>query len=128
MKKFLFGALLPLALALALPGCVGTSLPALPDNPAAIADRTAIDEQVGLTITLAYTGASRAAALAIRTRPALSPATIRKIGSLDRTAFAAVEAVRAAYKAGNSDSYAAALTDARMAVAALLTAATGEPT
>ena len=122
MRKLILAALAPIALA----GC--TTLPPPPSAPVAVADQTVIDEQVGLTITLAYTAAAKAAALAIETGFVSDPATIRTIGVASDRAFAAVEAVEAAYSAGNAKTYAAALTDARLAVAGLLTIINGETT
>ena len=127
MRRYLIAVLAPLLLA--LPGCTMTGLlDDVPTAPVELADRTSVDEQVGLTVTLAYTAASKVAALSIETGVITDRATIRKIGALDRTAFAAVEAVEAAYRTGNAESYAAALRDARKAVAALLNPQSGEPT
>lgn len=93
--------------------------------PVAHADSTKLDEQVGITVTLAYTAASKAAALAIRTGLVTNVATIRRIGELDRQAYAAVQGVRQAYLAVNAASYTAALAKANAAVNALLSAAVG---
>ena len=110
-------------------GTVGTLLTG---SPATVANQTKLDEQVGLTVTLAYTAAARAAGLAITTAAAigkpLSPATVKRIGELDLRAFAAVTAVRNAYLSVNSASYLSALSGARAAVADLLAAAGGRPT
>ena len=114
MKYFL---VLPAVLALAAcnPGVLGPIL-----SPSAIADRTKIDEQAGITVTLAYTAAARAATLAIRTGMVKDRATIARIGELDTRAFRAVDAVRAAYNAGNSSAYVDALTQANAAIGELL--------
>lgn len=114
--------MLPLA-ALALTGC---GIPAdLPTSPGAVAETTKLDEQGALTITLAYTGAARAAALAIEAGLVSDPATIARIGSLDRTAYAAVQAVEAAYRTGNAATYAEALARGRAAVIDLLDSVKG---
>jgi hypothetical protein len=100
------------------------------NTPSSLADRTVIDEQAGITITLAYTAASKAAALAIPiavATGAMSPATVRRIGELDNAAFAAVMAVRQAYLAANAASYGAALKQANAAITALLSAIGSRP-
>lgn len=117
--------LLALACALSVitTGCGVTS--AVVGGPVVVADQTKLDEQVGLTLTLAYTAAARAAGLAISTGLVKDTATIRHIGALDRRAYAAVVAVRSAYLAGNSANYLAAIAQARAAVGDLLAAAKG---
>lgn len=106
------------SLALTLSACV---TPTLPASPAVVADRTVLDEQAGLAIELAYEAAGTAVLTA--NRAGLIPATLKpRIAAADRKAFAAVQAVRAAYDAGNATSYATALTIARGAVTDLLTA------
>lgn len=122
MHKFL----LVIAASFALASCgITSALTGLPSSPAAAANQTKLDEQVGLTVTLAYTAAARAAALAIRVGIVKDAATIAKIGELDGKAYAAVLAVRQAYLAGNSDGYLSAITQAREAATALLAAITG---
>lgn len=116
-----------LCAALALTGCdVSQRLATIPPAPITVADRTKVDEQLGLSLTLAYTAAARAAALAIETRLVRDPATIRRIGELDRRAYAAVQGVRTAYLAGNAAGYVEALKGANAAVSELLAAAKGE--
>ena len=112
------------AAAFALAACPGP-INNIPTAPAQIADQTKIDEQVGLTVTLAYTAAARAAALAIETGVIKDNATIARIGELNSRAYAAVLAVRAAYSASNASGYASALNRARGAITALLAAAKG---
>ena len=95
-------------------------------SPAALSDRTKVDEQAALTITLAYTGAARAAAIAIETGFVSDPATVRRIGHLDQVAYAAVKATNGAYRAGNAADYQTALGEARTAVSAFLAAVQGD--
>lgn len=102
---------------------LGACTPTPPLTPSSVANQTKLDEQVGLTVTLAYTAAARAAALAIKTGLVKDKATIARIGELDKRAYAAVLGVRAAYQAGNATDYLSALTQARTAIAALLGAA-----
>lgn len=123
MRKFA----LTIAASFALASCgITSALTGIPTSPAAAADRTKLDEQTGLALTLAYTAASRGAGLAITAAKAighpLSPATVKRIGELDTAAFAAVTAVRQAYLAANSAGYLAAIQQARIAVADLLAA------
>lgn len=127
------GIALAVVAAMALAGCTtpGAAFPPITDPtaafpaPSTIADRTKVDEQAGLTVTLSYVAASRLAALSIRTGVVSDPATIRRIGEADNRAKAAVDAVRAAYLTANSDSYASALANARVAVGLLLDAVKG---
>ncbi len=109
------------AASIGLAGCN----PAPPITPSSVAQQTKLDEQVGLTVTLAYTAAARAAALAIKTGLIKDKPTIARIGQLNARAYAAVLAVRAAYQAGNTASYVSALTQAQSAIAALLAAVRG---
>lgn len=119
-----FPLLAACALALSAAGCMPPKL-GLPAGPAAISDATKIDEQAALTVTLAYTAAARAAALAIETGLVKDRATIARIGALDRRAYAAVQAAERAYRAGNAASFAAALVDARAAIGILLSSVKG---
>ena len=118
--------MLACALFIPLAGCSLGGLPSLPDSPSAVSDGTEVDERAALTITLAYTGAARAAAIAIETGFVDDPATVRRIGELDRDAYAAVKAAEGAYRAGNEQTYAAALTDARAAVSTFLLSVQGD--
>lgn len=119
MKKFLLAIA---ASSLALGGCttVGPY-----GSPVVVANQSKIDEQIGLTVTLAYTASARAAALAINTGLIKDPAAIQRIGQLDARAYAAVLAVRSAYQAGNSADYLSALSQAQSAIADLLAATKG---
>ncbi|WJY18667.1 hypothetical protein QQS45_13860 [Alteriqipengyuania flavescens] len=107
-----------------LMGCA--SFAASAGSPRSVAERTVLDEQAALTIALAYTGAARAAAVAIEAGLIDDPATLVKIGELDRQAFAAVELTEDAYRAGNAEDYSVALVLAKEAVQALLGATAGD--
>ena len=74
MKKLLMAIAATLMLAACDPGAILStgSLPA----PAAIADQTKVDEQTGIAVTLAYTAAAKATALAIETGLVKDPVTI----------------------------------------------------
>ncbi|MGB7407138.1 MAG: hypothetical protein WA908_01415 [Pontixanthobacter sp.] len=121
MRNILIAVLAPLALLLSGCGLTG-GIPDIPASPGEVADRTKLDEQAALTLTLAYTGAAKAAKLAIETGIVNNPNTIRAIGAADRRAYRAVVAVEAAYDAGNATSYANAIEEARRAIGQLLTA------
>jgi hypothetical protein len=115
--------ILALAGALALAGCNLASL-SVPTSPAALADRTTLDERAGLSVELAY----QAANLAIRTANRaglLAPSAKAKARALDDTAFAAVGKARAAYDAGNAASFKEADAAARNAVSDLLSLVKG---
>lgn len=109
MRPLAFFAALALAVPLAVPiaGC-------------ATVTQTTLDEKAAIGVETAYTAAARAAKLAITSGAVTDPAKIRQIGDADNRAFAAVQAVRAAYAAGNANSYAAAFVEADAAVKALL--------
>ncbi len=93
--------------------------------PVSFGDRTKVDEQSALAVTLAYTAAARSAALAIRVGLIKDPATIRRIGDLDRRAYAAVVSVEQAYRTANAATIAAAIGSARLSIEALLRASSG---
>lgn len=110
--------LLVASLALALSACA--TLPtSLPTNPAAVADTTKLDEQAALSVELAYQAAAQAVLVA--NRAGVIPASAKPaVAAADRGAYAAVQAVRAAYDIGNADDYATAVRTARAAIANLL--------
>lgn len=102
MKRLLLATCLALA---PLAGCVGLSdMPNIKGGPGVIANQTVLDEKTGIAIETAYSAAAEAATLAIRAG-VVSPATAQRIADVDRRAYAAVQATRAAYDAGNSSSY-----------------------
>lgn len=119
--------ILTTCMALALCGCGVTQ--ALTSGPGTVANQTKLDEQLGLSITLAYTASAKAAKLAIEVADALhkpfSPATLQHIEDLRAKAYALVTATRAAYEAGNSASYLAAAKQAKAAIADFLAAVKG---
>lgn len=119
--------LLATCLAFALCSCGVT--PAITGGPVTVADQTKLDEQLGLTITLAYTGTAKAAGLAIEAAAAtghpLSNATLDRINAARAKAYALVTATRQAYLAGNSTNYLTAATQARQAIADLLAVVKG---
>lgn len=111
MRRLLIAATLALA---PLTAC--TTIPA---GPGEVANQTVLDERGAIGANLAYVAASKGAALAIRTRAITDPATIRRIGDLDRQGVALARAATEAYRAGNAASYQAAVDRALAAVALL---------
>jgi hypothetical protein len=104
--------------------CLGLAacgpLNSLPPAPAALADKTLLDEQSALSVELAYQAEALTLRTALRSGLLTGDAATRA-AALDNRAYAAVTAVRAAYDAGNASGYAEALLNARQAIAATLT-------
>ena len=97
----------------------GSAIGGLPAAPAEIADATVADEKAALTVEIAY----QAAALTVKAMAQnniIMGTSAERIAALDRAAYDAVKAARAAYDAGNADSYQAAEAIARDHIAALL--------
>lgn len=118
LKNLLVGAL---ALALGacglMPGLM--ALPSAVPAPVALADRIMLDEQALLGLELAYKGGRMAAEAGvdlgfIRGEVAL------KVAALDDKAFRALGSARAAYRAGNADSYKTALGEGQAAITGIL--------
>lgn len=119
-KLFLFAAL-PLALA----GCgLGSVAGNVPTSPGQVAQQTVLDEQGALGVELAYKAFRTALEVAVDAG-VLKGANATKAATLDNRAYAAVQAARAAYRAGNAASYAQAVTEARAAINAALAAVKG---
>lgn len=105
--------------ALALAGCTPGGLTSVPASPAEVADTAVLDEQGALAAELAY----KAARVAVETgvdAGVIRGVSATRFAELDRKAYVALEKVRTAYRIGNADSYASALTEARGAITALL--------
>lgn len=108
-----------LALASCGPLNVGT-------GPAPIAESTILDEKAALGVELAYKTARTLAELAVDVglvKPGTP--TARRVADADNRAYAAVQAARAAYRAGNATSYGAAVGQALGAIEALRVAVKG---
>lgn len=111
--------ILALALTLALPAC--TTVPA---GPGAVAETTVLDEQVAVSVELAY----KAARLALETgvdAGLIKGTRATQVAELDNRAYIAVTAVRSAYRAGNAAAYTTAAVEAQIAVSAMLSAIKG---
>ena len=111
---------LALAMLATLGACQFGSISSVPTAPSQIADRTVADEQGMLAVELAY----KAARLAVETgvdAGIIRGATAARFAELDNKAFAALGVLRQAYRTANAADFATALTNARNAVALLLT-------
>lgn len=102
--------LIAVALLCALPACA-----TLPTSPVAVADKTLLDEKIGIAATVGYTAAStlgnRLSRLGVIDRA--------QFQALDQKGYAAVLAIRAAYLTGNATNYASAIEQAKAATAAI---------
>lgn len=118
--RYFRGFLIAASLALcACTGPIAASDGGLPAAPAEIAETTALDEQVALSVELAY----QAAGLAVKTAAdsgILRGDAAASVAALDRKAYGAVRAVRKAYDTGNAASYGEAAAIARSEIASLL--------
>jgi len=94
-------------------------------TPSSVAQSTVLDEQVAITAELAYKAARTAVEVAVDAG-LLKGRRAAAVAAADNRAYAAVQAVRAAYRTGNAASYATAATEAQNAVTAMLSAIKGE--
>ncbi len=118
MRKLFLAA----ALALTLPAC--TTLPTVPPAPVAIADKTTLDESGARGAEVAYKAFRTAMELAVDAG-VLRGAAAERVKGLDNRAYALVGAARAAYRAGNADSYKKAVDEALAAITSATAAIAG---
>lgn len=105
-----------LLIALALASATAcTPIPA----PNTVADLTTLDEQGALGVELAYRAFRTAVEFGVDARLVQAPLA-RCLAALDNTAYSAVQATRAAYRAGNASNYLAASEQARTAISTAL--------
>lgn len=104
--------------AFALVGCQGIAGP-IPASPSAVANQTVLDEKTAIGAELAYKAARTALELAVDLGRVRGDAAATAI-VLDSKAYAALGKVRAAYRAGNAASYAAAAAEAHALVGEML--------
>jgi hypothetical protein len=92
-----------------------------PDNlvPGVAADKTVLDEQVAISVELAYQAAVLTVSTATKAGLVKGPLA-EKLLDADRVAYQAVLAVRAAYDTGNARSYADAATSAHSAIRSVI--------
>jgi hypothetical protein len=118
-RGFLCAALVSVALA----GCATTPMPptALIDRapPVTLADKTSIDEQSVLAVTLAYEGAALTLDTLIRTR-IIKGRDASAAAAIDAKAYRAVAALGTGYDAANAKTQLEALVLAREAVRELI--------
>lgn len=110
-------------LSLSLVGC--GMLTTSPGAPSEYAEQTTLDERAALSVELAYKAARLALEVAVDSG-ALTGNAAATAAEADRRAYAAVQAVRAAYRAGNAESYDVAITEAHAALALSLAVIRGE--
>jgi hypothetical protein len=109
-----------LAPLLLLSSCAGLgSLLTPPASPAAVANTTVLDEQAALGVELAYKAARTAVEVGVDAG-LIKGARATQFAALDNKAYKAVTTARRAYQAGNATDYATGLSQARLAVADLL--------
>ena len=110
-------------LSVALVGCATTPIPptSLIDRapPVTVADKTSIDEQSVLAVTLAYEGAALTLDTLIRTR-IIKGRDVKAAATLDDKAYHAVAALGTAYDAANAKTQLEAVVLAREAVRELI--------
>jgi hypothetical protein len=113
------------ALSLGLAACGGALGGLATTPPAQVADATVLDERGAIAVESAYRAAGLALEMAVDTG-LLRGSAAATAATYEQRAYTAVLAVRAAYDAGNATGYAAALVNARQAIARALLAVNGE--
>ncbi len=116
--------MLIIAGALALSAC-GMATPAsIPPGPIEIANRTAADEQAAIGVELAY--AAFRTALEIGTDAGVfNGPRAKPVAEADRRVYAAVLAMRAAYRTANSPNFLSVARESRTAIEQALAALKG---
>lgn len=120
MRKLILAA----ALALSVSGCGASGGLNIPAAPVEVADQTTLDERGAIAVEVAYK-AFRTAAEFGTDAGMIRGETATRVARLDDLAFAAVGAARAAYRAGNSESYEEAVKTALAAVGKAMAAING---
>jgi hypothetical protein len=87
----------------------------VPSSPVVVADKTVLDEKVGIAVETAYKAWRVAVELGIDAG-FVKGAFATKLAAIDNRAYTATLAVQAAYKAGNSAGYIAAAREANAAI------------
>lgn len=108
------------AAALAMIGGCALPIGKAPTSPSELSERTALDERAALGVELAYSAARTAVELGVDAG-LIRGDLARRVSDADHRAYQAVLAARAAYDAGNAQSYEAALVRARAAVSEVVT-------
>lgn len=97
-----------------------TACTTIPAGPGEVANQTVLDEQAASSVELAYKAARIACEVAVDAG-VIRGERATQFRDLNRRAYAAVLAVRTAYRAGNASGYASAISEARALVDQLLT-------
>lgn len=121
--RFQLFAAFALSISAMTTGCAGMLEPS--SSPRAVADETIVDEQSALAVELAYQAARTAAELAVDAGLVKGEQAL-ELAEADRLAYEAVRGVRAAYEAGQANSYLEAVPRAREAVARVINIIRGE--
>lgn len=101
-----------------------SALSQLPASPAAVCDRTLLDEQAGTGVELGYKAWRVGMELAVDSGK-LHGAAATKIAAIDNQLFAGTVAVQTAYKACNAASYKQAISSAQATLVAATKALKG---
>lgn len=109
---------------LSLPLASCASLAPVAVGPGVVASQTALDEKTLLAVELGYKGARTAMELAVDLGR-LKGENAGKAQVFNRRAYAAVLAMRAAYRAGNSSTWLDAYAEAQAAIAGILSLSGG---
>lgn len=115
MRFHAFFAAPALALA-ALTACNLPDVGSVPASPGAVADKTSLDERAAFAAELAYEAFRTAAEVGVDAGLIKGERAVA-IANIDSRAYQALMVARAAYEAGNAESYASALSNARAAIA-----------
>lgn len=94
---------------------VPTHVVGVPTSPVVVADKTILDEKVGIAVETAYKAFRLAVELAVDSG-VLKGDKAAKIAAIDNRAYAFTLATQRAYNAGNSASYISASTEALAAI------------
>jgi hypothetical protein len=100
--------------ALSLTACSTAVVP----TPVEVADRVVLDERIAVSVELAYKAARTAVETAVDAG-LVKGDKATTLAALDRKAYTAVLAVRAAYNAGNAQSYNDAVLQAQVAISSI---------
>lgn len=121
MKRFYLAVAAAMALAACDPTTAVTSIPAA---PVTIADRTTADERAASGVELAYQAWVYAVELGVDTG-VFKGARAARLAEIDNGVYAAVVAMRYAYKTANANDYFKAYNHAKATIAQAITAAKG---
>lgn len=125
MKRFLLAAIALSLSACVTAGPVGSTTPTSVLAPVTYADRTAVDEQVGVGIELGYKAFRTALELGVDTG-VIKGANAVRAKAADATAYRAVQVFRQAYDTANASDLLLAARSANIAIAQALATIKGK--